>query len=80
MGSGLLDVPHWLALGRAVFEVCRHALRAASRHTGVPAILIAAIALVVSRRVVRLAVRFAIEVAVVALALVAATMLGWVSW
>jgi uncharacterized membrane protein YGL010W len=80
MGSPSLDLHHWLALGPTVFAACHHALRQASRHTGIPAIVIAALVIVLSRRMVRAAVRLAIEVAIVAIVLVAATMLGWVSW
>jgi hypothetical protein len=75
-----MDIHHWIALEWTVVAVCRHALRQASRHTGVPAVVIAAVVIVLSQRVVRVAVRLAIEVALVVLALVAATMLGWLSW
>jgi len=80
MGSPSLDIHHWLALESTVVVACRHALRQASRHTGVPAVVIAAVIIVLSRRIVRVAVRLAIEVALVVFALVAATMLGWLSW
>jgi hypothetical protein len=75
-----MDVHSWLALGSTILEACRHGLRQASRHTGVPAVVIAAVVIVLSRKIVRIAVRMAIEVALVVVALVAATMLGWVSW
>ncbi|MGA2449957.1 MAG: hypothetical protein ABTD50_14860 [Polyangiaceae bacterium] len=80
MGPPSLDVHHWGALGATALAGCRHALRQASRHTGVPAIVIAALAIVLSRRLIGAAARLTLEVAVVVVALAAATMLGWVSW
>lgn len=80
MGSPSFDIHHWLVLEASLLAACRHTLRLASRHTGVPAVVIAAVALVLSRRIVRAAARLALEVAVVVAALLAATMLGWISW
>jgi hypothetical protein len=80
MGSPSFDLRHWLAFESSILMTCRHLLRQASVHTGVPAVVIAALLIVLSRRLVRVAVRLAIEVAIVAIALVAATMLGWISW
>ncbi len=51
-----------------------------SLHTGVPALLVAAILVAVGYRVLKRTARFAVEVAAVALALVAASELGWLRW
>ena len=48
--------------------------------TGLPALAVAAAALVVGYRVLRRSLRFAIEVAVVTAILLAATRLGWLRW
>jgi hypothetical protein len=55
-------------------------VRYVAAHTGIPALLVAAGLLVVGYRILRRSVRFAIEVALVAFALFAATRLGWLSW
>ena len=51
-----------------------------SVHTGVPALLVAAVLLCVGYRLLKRSARFALEVAAVALALVAASELGWIRW
>lgn len=61
-------------------EGLRHALHWASQHTGLPAVVVAAIALVVSWRIFRRAMRFAVEVIVVTALLLVATRLGWIAW
>ncbi|MGO9835590.1 MAG: hypothetical protein ACLP1X_15390 [Polyangiaceae bacterium] len=58
----------------------RAGLRWASHHTGLPLILLAAIALVVSWRLVKRGARFGVEIAVALGLLAAATRLGWVTW
>jgi hypothetical protein len=58
----------------------RASLRWAAHHTGLPVILVAAIALVVSWRIFRRATRFAFEVAVVLALLACATRIGWITW
>jgi hypothetical protein len=55
-------------------------LRWASHHTGLPVILVAAIALVASWHLFRRTLRFAVEVAVAAVLLLAATKLGLLRW
>ena len=55
-------------------------LRWASHHTGLPVILIAAVALVASWHAFRRTLRFAVEVVVAAVLLFAATRLGLLSW
>ncbi len=64
----------------AVAAWLKHALRYLSQHTGLPALLVAAILVAVGYRLLKKTFRFAMEVAVVALALVAMTELGWIVW
>jgi hypothetical protein len=56
------------------------ALRWGSQHTGLPVILVAAIALVVSWRIFKRTLRFTIEVVVAVALLLVATRLGWITW
>jgi hypothetical protein len=73
--------PHrLLAWASPLGQGVHHALAWGSRHTGLPVVVVAAIALVVSFRLARQAVNLAIQVAVVAALLVLATRVGWVRW
>lgn len=56
------------------------AFRFLTAHTGLPALLVAAVLVVVGYRLLKKTARFAAEVAVVMMALVAATELGWIQW
>jgi hypothetical protein len=56
------------------------ALAWVSVHTGVPALVVAAVALVVGYRVLQRTARFAVEVLVVSAALVLLTHLGMIRW
>lgn len=56
------------------------AFRFLTAHTGLPALLVAAVLVVVGYRLLKKTARFAAEVAVVTIALVAATELGWIQW
>ena len=67
----------WMAV---VGASLRTGLRLAAHHTGLPVIVVAAVALVVSWRVFKRAMRFGVEVAVALALLVAATRLGWLTW
>lgn len=58
----------------------RVVVRFVAQHSGLPALLVAAVLLVVGWRLLRKTLRFAVEVAVVTAALVAATQLGWIRW
>ena len=49
-------------------------------HTGVPALVVAAIAIVVGYKILKRTARFAMEVLVVTAALAAATEAGWLRW
>ena len=54
------------------------ALRHVSEHTGIPIVLVAAIALVISYRTAKRMLRFAVEVGVALVLVVAMTELGWI--
>ncbi len=56
------------------------AIRWLSLHTGLPALVVAAVLVVVGYRLLKKTARFAVEVALVAACLVAATRAGWLSW
>ncbi len=58
----------------------RAAFRWGAQHTGLPVILFAAIAIVVSWRIFKRSVRFAVEVVVAVALLLVATRLGWITW
>ncbi|HEY4016008.1 MAG TPA: hypothetical protein VGM06_21885 [Polyangiaceae bacterium] len=58
----------------------REWLRWASHHTGLPVIMVAAMALVTSWHLFRRTLRFAVEVAAAAVLLLAATKLGLINW
>ena len=58
----------------------RFAIRWLSLHTGLPALIIGAILVVVGYRILKKTARFAVEVALVAALLVAATSAGWIQW
>jgi hypothetical protein len=64
----------------AVTTALKHGIRYLSLHTGLPALLVAAILVVVGYRLLKKTFRFAMEVAVIAVALVAMTQLGWIVW
>jgi hypothetical protein len=67
----------WLAQGTALLRI---GLRWASHHTGLPIMLVAAIAVVASGHLVKRTLRFSVEVAVALGLLFAATRLGWIVW
>jgi len=58
----------------------RHGVRWVSVHTGLPALLVAAVLVAVGYRLLKKTARFGMEVAVVAAALFAMTELGWIHW
>lgn len=58
----------------------RHMLGWVARHTGIPTLIVAAVAIVATVRVLKRALHLAIEVAVVAVLLLIATKLGWLRW
>jgi len=72
----------WLAVfpWTSVESSARFAVRWLSAHTGVPALVVAAILLVVGYRILKKSARLLLEVALVAALLVAATHAGWLRW
>jgi len=58
----------------------REALRWGAHHSGLPVVLVAALALVVSFRLARRAARLAVEVVIATTLLLVATHLGWIRW
>ena len=58
----------------------RHALHWAAAHTGLPVIVVAAIALIVAWRVARRTWHIAFELALALAVLLVATHLGWIRW
>ncbi len=72
----------WLAAipWKAIESAARFALRWLSSHTGVPALVVAALLVVVGYRILRKSARLLVEVALVAALLVAATHAGWLHW
>jgi len=55
-------------------------VRLLAQHSGVPALVVAALLLVLGWRLLKKSARFLAEVAVVTAALFAATQLGWIRW
>ena len=76
MLSPLLDPTRLHALGLGL----RAALRWGSAHSGLPVVIVAALAVVVSWRLAKRSARLAVEVTVVTVMLLMATRLGWISW
>jgi hypothetical protein len=58
----------------------RHALAWGAEHTGLPVIVVAAIALVVAFRLAKRTAHFAIELAVAVTLLFVASKMGWIRW
>jgi hypothetical protein len=58
----------------------RAALQWGAQHTGLPVILVGAIAIVVSWRAFKRSVRFVVEVVVAVALLAVATRFGWIRW
>ncbi len=73
--------PHRLATwGQALAAALRAGLRDASHRTGLPVIVLAAAAMVVSWHLFRRTLRLVVEMALVSALLFLATRLGWVCW
>ena len=64
----------------AALPSVREGLHWIAGHTGVPVIIVAAVAIVVSWRVFKKVVGLVIEVVVVLALLLIATKVGWISW
>lgn len=65
------------AVAASVARQARGAVAWVSVHTGIPALVVAAVLVVVGYRVLKRSLRFFVEVALVVAALVAASHLGW---
>ncbi len=70
----------WTMPWSTLSATARLAVRWLSLHTGLPALVVAAILVVASYRILKKSARFAVEVALVAALLVAATSAGWIQW
>ena len=79
-----LAFPHlfssWITAVGAGGGSLRHLLRWASRHSGIPVVLVAAIGIVISYRIVRKMARLVFEITVAAVVLFAVSKLGWITW
>lgn len=74
-------VPRWIVpLAPTAADGMRAALRWGSQHTGLPIIVVAAIAIVVSWRIFRRSLRFVVEVTIAVALLLVATRIGWIRW
>ena len=73
-------VPRLVVWGAALEREAQGLVRWGVKHTGLPAVVLAAVLLVASFRIVRHAARFAMQVAFVAALLAAATQAGWLRW
>jgi hypothetical protein len=72
--------PHHGSHAWGPMEVVKGWLRWVSQHTGLPVVLVAAIAVVVSWRLFKRTARFALQVLLTLVALLVATRLGWIRW
>jgi hypothetical protein len=70
------------ALARAGFLMTafRHAVHYASIHTGVPAVILASVALVAGYRLLRRTMRFAVQLTIAMTIVLTATYFGWLSF
>jgi hypothetical protein len=75
-GALAAAVAAWPRDGAAARAVVRYL----AHHTGLPALVVAALLVAVGYRVLRRSARLALEIAAIAAVLVAATELGWIRW
>lgn len=75
-----ISLPFALPSFAVVSSLVKMAVRWLSTHTGLPALVVGAILIVVGYRVLKKTARFAVEVALVAAFLIAATSAGWLRW
>lgn len=80
MRPPVLDPHRMRAWTPALGQALRAAVRWGAHHTGLPTILVAAIAFVVSWRLFRRSLRFVVEVVVAVALLAVATRFGWITW
>ena len=74
------DPQRMLAWASPAQHGLREALRWGSHHSGLPVVVVAALALVLSYRLAKRAARLAVEVVVATTLLLVATHLGWIVW
>jgi hypothetical protein len=72
--------PMWLTPFGLVGASLKDIVRWTSQHTGLPVVLIAAVAMVIAWRVFKRSVRFLVEVAIALTVVFVATKLGWMAW
>ncbi len=76
-----LSWSRWLPkLGPAAEGSVRAVVRWGAHHSGLPVILVGALILVLSWRVIKRSFRLALEVVIALALLVVATRLGWLTW
>jgi hypothetical protein len=81
LAHGSAHLTDWIPrIERETSGSLRMALRWGAHHTGLPVILVAAIALVMSWRILRRSLRLTVEVVLALALLVAMTRLGWLTW
>lgn len=71
-----MGVPAFLGVHQASV-VARHLVLVVARHSGLPAVVVAALGLVLAFRVARRAVHLAVEIALAMALVLAATRAGW---
>jgi hypothetical protein len=69
-----------LAWGPSAAQALRAAVRWGAAHTGLPAVLVAAIAVVAGWHLFRRSLRFVVEVVVAVALLLVAARCGWITW
>ncbi len=80
-GDAFASAARWAPrIGPAAAGGLRAALRWAAHHTGLPVILVAAISLVLSWRILKRTLRMTVEVVIALALLVVATRMGWLTW
>jgi hypothetical protein len=80
-GNTLAQMARWVPrIGPAVSGSIRALLRWGAHHTGLPVVLVAAITLVLSWRILKRTLRLVVEVAIALALLVVATRMGWLTW
>jgi len=80
-GDACAGVARWVPrIGPMVAGSVRAMLRWGAHHSGLPVILVAAITLVLSWRILKRTARLTVEVVIALALLVVATRLGWLTW
>ena len=80
MRSPAFDPQRMLAWVSPAQHGLREALRWGAHHSGLPVVVVAALALVLSYRLAKRAARLAVEVVLATTLLLVATRLGWIAW